>query len=259
MGAPQILFRAAETAGSSVYDSVLAAFENNLKKEIAQGRLRCNLSTLFGAILSEEESSVERPRYLQKEMILQRQTFEKDWIEKMTAPNDFNFADSERVSAHLKETLEFDFSATLETALDGYRVSESDVKYLLTKVSDDIYETKETRSTALSLAQNAAKMREIAGALTVLLSNFSDWNWKEESVSIRAEFTRTKWRMYLDCELLDRLFLELIGALWGFEMAKIAQQIKNTVRKIRILRERFVVCVRFCFLYSFLYLFQNGL
>jgi hypothetical protein len=225
LGAPQILFSAARTAEGPTYDPLLRLWEARLRKEILQGRTRCNVSKMFGEVLLESEEAYSRPRYQQPQMIAERTQFARDWFAAATRPDEATSMDAAALQA--EQQAFFAGVVGQNDALEppciraDFRVEESHVKALLERLASDIYLETSTREAANTIKHSGSKMREIAGALTIMLSRFESWDWSQ-SATLRGEYTRTKWRMYIDHELIERLFLDLVGVLWGTILSSVS-------------------------------------
>src|SRR5207249_6976372 len=100
-------------------------------------------------------------------------------------------------------------------------VTTEQVRAVLKLLGGDITRTPDVRSAALALAADERQVNEYAGALTILLNNLDDWDWPAEGFELRALWSRTKWRPYLDEDLLTLLFQSLVGFRWGVLLKQI--------------------------------------
>src|SRR5262249_52511693 len=86
---------------------------------------------------------------------------------------------------------------------------------LLQVIGGDITRAPDLRRQALAAASDALQANEFAGALTILVNNLADWDWPREGFALRPLWSRTKWRPYLDEDLLTQLFQGVVGYRWG--------------------------------------------
>jgi hypothetical protein len=93
-----------------------------------------------------------------------------------------------------------------------------EVKALLANLGRDIYRHPRLRRQATAALVSETQVTEYATALTILLINLDDWDWPAEGIELRPLWTRTKWRPYLDEDLVTILFLQLIGLRWGMKL-----------------------------------------
>jgi hypothetical protein len=100
-------------------------------------------------------------------------------------------------------------------------VSETETAALLALLAVDPYRSSTLRRLAAEARANPRQVHEYAGALTILLHNLAEWDWPNDGVAPRSLWTRTKWRAYLDEELVDLLLLQLIGLRWGMQFRRV--------------------------------------
>lgn len=217
LGAPQLLFREAATAAEGKqYDYLLQLWEAKLRKTLSQGRMRANVSALFGEVLAESEQKAAQPRYQDPVMLEERQSYLEDWLKKATAATPSAVPKAE-FDKFFDPILIPGSTDAVPVTLTETRVRESFVEALLANIAVDIYADASIREAASAIQASGSKKREIAGALTIQLAQFSSWDW-DVPVTCRAEYTRNRWRCYFDQPLLQRLFTDLIGTLWGIQL-----------------------------------------
>src|SRR5262249_50514420 len=107
-------------------------------------------------------------------------------------------------------------------------VSPDEARAVLRLIGDDITRTPDLRRQAQAVAHDDLQANEFAGALTVLLHNLDDWNWPAEGFALRPLWSRTRWRPYLDEDLLTLLFQNLVGLRWGMTLKTAFQNALNT-------------------------------
>ena len=192
---------------------LLQNWVKRLSNEIEQGKLRLEAGLVFGLALEDtwktkskinaEKTAFER-EFLQliskeTEISQKNQTKIKEWIE---------------VHTHdIQKIRESNHKFFEENMLSP--VTKEETAYILRYMKAHPYHHTKLKTEISSIVGKESLVNELAGTITVLLSNFEDWKWSEEGVGLNVLWTKHKWRPYLSTNLLESLLLEIIGMRFG--------------------------------------------
>jgi hypothetical protein len=199
------------TASAEMLDQWL----RRLRRELAAGRLRAEFAHIFGHLLDEwMTQTTEPPAPAPAGPHPFDATLELLWAAPEMAPNlellrglfDRHKAAFKSIRSQVRA-----FAAKEAQA----PVTPEHVRALLKTVSNDITRRPDLRQQAMALASDPMQTNELAGTLTILLHNLDRWAWPVEGFALRPLWSRTKWRPYLDEDLLTQLFQALVGLRWG--------------------------------------------
>ena len=193
----------------------VAFWRSQLEKELANGRLRSEVVFIFAALLEEWTQESGRPTTDLEQEIQQRQaTLLKEALDPNPLPLDQTFLDdlfnqlgfSKGVIAEfLRKPVNRDLLA---------RVQKLEVRKVLEKISRDQYHATDTRQQATNLLLDDTLIKEFSDALTIVLSDFDQWEWSSEGVTVRASLTPSKWRLFLNEDLPTACLLEIVALRW---------------------------------------------
>lgn len=224
----------AKIEAGTASDTLLNHWINRLQKELSQGKNRLDAGLLFGLLLEESTFSPLKnqilPSQTQAETHWINLWHEKknpqidkliDWWDNYTAQtakipkalNAFLRMDNTETSA------EFDICAPLYTPIYNHEVITH-----LTAIVSHPYHHAYTTQEAQQILTNDALITEFAGALNIMLQHIEEWNWKQDDGLVQSVWTRNKWRPFQQTNLLDTLFLEIIGTRWGIFLKSVMQK-----------------------------------
>ncbi|MCI0463168.1 MAG: hypothetical protein L0Z62_39990 [Gemmataceae bacterium] len=199
------------TASTEMLDQWL----DRLQRELAEGRLRAEFAYIFGHLLDEWLTAAETtastppagPHPFDEKLKLfwsvPEGPLNLDLLRSLFAQHRATF---QAVRHDLREFAAREAQAAVPPEL---------VRGLLKVIGGDITRAPELRHQALAAATDALQANEFAGALTILINNLAGWNWPQEGFALRPLWSRTKWRPYLDEDLLTQLFQGVVGYRWG--------------------------------------------
>lgn len=98
------------------------------------------------------------------------------------------------------------------------RVRDEEVVAVMGHVRNEPYRPASARRAAGGVIGDAVAVRELAGALTILVERADAWDWPAAGVPLRPVWTRNKWRPFLDPDLITLAFLELVGLRAGVSL-----------------------------------------
>ena len=208
-----------ETDTGLVSQELLALWLDRLEKEIEQGKHRLEAGLLFGLSLEDaarqSEKKLEQPGKTAFEsffvQLIQGQRAELDetafrnWIKEQIGSSD-------KIQKGIQEFMD-------EEVLKP--VSKNEAEYLIRAMKAHPYHHTYLKSEISGVIGNGALINELAGTVTILLNNFCSWNWPEEGVDLNCLWTKNKWRPYNQGDLLNALFLEVVGMRWGMLLRKL--------------------------------------
>lgn len=206
---------------------MLGQWLERLTRELAAGRLRAEFAHLFGHLLDEWMTAADRPP---APAAAGPHPFDATlallWSAPAEAP-DLDFLDGlfrhhDPAFARLREAVRAFADGGAQAA-----ASPADVRAVLRLIGDDITRTPDVRRQALAVATDELQVNEYAGALTVQLNNLDDWDWPASGFELRPLWSRTRWRPYLDEDLLTLLFQNLVGLRWGMTLKSARQSLSD--------------------------------
>ncbi|RPA89133.1 hypothetical protein L873DRAFT_1723179 [Choiromyces venosus 120613-1] len=89
--------------------------------------------------------------------------------------------------------------------------------------------SNEKRATLQEFMRNKTVLGEVADVLNMHLFSLSSWSWPEEGVPVEMRRQLNgKYRVYMDEDILQAIFLQFIGLKWSVEFKKIFTGIYNS-------------------------------
>lgn len=88
--------------------------------------------------------------------------------------------------------------------------------------------SNEKRNTLKEFTQNKAVLNEVADVLNMYLSSLPSWSWGTDDSGVPVEMRRHlngKYRIYMDEEILQAIFLHWLGLKWGIEFKRLFRQV----------------------------------
>jgi hypothetical protein len=206
------LLQEAESGQASL--ETISFWRARLEKELLHGRLRAEMVYIFGALSEEwalqqasarasETNDEETRRLLAQQTGAPTETGAYDALldPLFSAPG---FSDAPPIE-HLRAAL----ADRLPTP-----TAAAELTIILEGLAADPYRSAAFRSQAQSLLLDKVLLKELADALTILLQHVDEWDWPGAGVPVEARLTPNKWRLFLDDELPQACFLEVLGARW---------------------------------------------
>ena len=208
------IFFEAEAGAASA--ELVARWVHQLERELARGRLAAEFAYVFGRLLDEWSRAAPAGA---DPTAPNEEHWQLFW--RPAPPLDLNLL------AHLFEQHAAVFGS-LRDGIRGYADKEAqapatvqEVYALLSVIAADTFAPAERRRQATVARASQTHLSEYAGVLTVLLNNLSDWQWPTEGVALRPLWKFGKWRPHLDEDLVNGLFLQLIGLRWGMKIKQL--------------------------------------
>ncbi|TAE74689.1 MAG: hypothetical protein EAZ85_04115 [Bacteroidetes bacterium] len=211
-------------------DSFLQYWVNRLQKEISQGKQRLEAGLLFGLLL-EESTFVS----FEKEISASQEKAQQNWLtiwQTESNPDIVKLIDwFDKYTIHPKN-IEKGIDAFLRTDfkyVDGFAsplfspITNKEVENHLKAIISHQYQHRNIKKEAKQIVGDTAMITEIVGTLTIMLHNLKDWQWKNKDGSVKSIWTHKKWRPFHQTNLLDTLFLEILGVKWGIYLKNLIQ------------------------------------
>jgi hypothetical protein len=192
---------------------LVGSWVRQLERELARGRLRAEFAYVFGRLLDEWSRSAPAAAGPAAPGEEHWQLF---W--QPDPPTDLSLL------AHLFGQHE-DVFGLVRSGIRTYAEKEAqapataeEVYALLSVVAADPFVPTERRRRATLARGSQTHLTEYAGVLTVLLNNLSEWRWPAEGVALRPLWKFGKWRPHLEEDLVNGLFLQVVGLRWGMKL-----------------------------------------
>ena len=208
------VFFEAEAGAASA--ELVASWVRQLERELARGRLRAEFAYVFGRLLDEWSRATPAA---EDPAVPDEEHWQIFW--QPEPPLDLSLL------AHLFEQ----HAAVFRGLRDGIRAyadkeaqapaTVEEVYALLSVIAADTFAPAERRRQAAVARSSQTHLSEYAGVLTVLLNNLSDWQWPVEGVALRPLWKFGKWRPHLEEDLVNGLFLQLVGLRWGMKIKQL--------------------------------------
>lgn len=197
---------------SYLSDETLSFWHAQLAKELPQGRLRSELIYIFGALLEEwvQEKSQELPPDPAGRAAYE-QFFTLHTRPSEEAPLDAALLDTLFTD---RSFMDKDIAAWFQTLAQGFlenRITTSELGRALERLGKSPETTASIRKQAQGLARDSVMCKEMADALSILLTHVDEWDWPEEGVSGFPLWTMNRWRLFITYDLFTMCFLEILG------------------------------------------------
>lgn len=213
--------------------AIVNEWETNLKKAFHTEKLKFEYAELFGKLLSEwiassDPTAADVEIVGRKEMHEQREMFDSHVF---TAKE----TDEVTITAYLEELFS---SKAAKKGLHNMREEigkfskellnnttftvpdlESAIQALLTA---DLL-SNEKRETLREFTRDQTVLSEVADVLNMNLAALSSWSWAAEGEAIPVEMRRQingKYRIFMDEEILQAIFLHWVGLKWSVEFKR---------------------------------------
>ena len=208
-----------ETDTGLVSPELLTLWLERLEKEIEQGKRRLEAGLLFGLALEDaarqSEKKIEQPgkkafedffmQLIQNQGTKPDETAFRNWIKAQIGSSD-------KIQKGIQEFMD-------EEILKP--VSKNEAEYLIRAMKAHPYHHTGLKAEISGIIGNGALINELAGTVTILLNNFRSWDWPKEGVDLNCLWTKNKWRPYNHGDLLNALFLEVVGMRWGMALRRL--------------------------------------
>jgi hypothetical protein len=186
---------------------ITAWWAAQLERELDSGRLRAELVSLFGALFQEwlehpaaAYSSPEQTAALAAQVLGEPgATAHAALLDQV-----FAFERSPKSQAALAKKIA---AAPGEVDADGLRM-------ILARIAKDPFYAAATRADARSFLNDANMRKELGDALTIMLDQQAAWRWPAAGVAAEAQWARTRWRLFLQEDLVTACFHQVVAEHW---------------------------------------------
>lgn len=184
-----------------------------LERELASGQLRAELVSIFGALFQEwldhAEVAVSYPEQAQS---LVAQINQPSMATKHGAVLDAIF--------HDQFDLETRSELTKALQAEPDEIDSDTLCAILRRIAKDSFYSAATRSEARQILGDPIMRKELADALMIVRAQLADWCWPKSGVPAVAQFARTKWRLFLQEDLLTACLHHVVAEHWQEYFAK---------------------------------------
>jgi len=98
------------------------------------------------------------------------------------------------------------------------KVSLEEIKSASQALCLDNLVSLQTKKSLKTLQKDDVLANEYAGVVTILLKNYQEWNWPE-NMSLKLLNNRSsKWRVFVEEDVLNALFLQVVGVRFGSKL-----------------------------------------
>ncbi len=198
--------------GPQLSEETIAFWRSRLAEELPQGRLRSELIYIFGALLEEwvqEKSQGAAPDPVGIQTFTQ--LVERATQPETTAPDlsllDALFAERNMMGKPIASWFQRSASTVLQE-----RITTDELCAVLKDLSISPHRTATIHRQAKSFLQDTIMCKEMAEALSILLTHLDEWDWPAEGVHAYPFWTMNKWRLFITYDLFTMCFLEILGA-----------------------------------------------
>jgi hypothetical protein len=204
----------------------MATWRARLEQEMAWGRARAEYGWLFAGLIEEwvatAEAAIARAeaRCAAAEPVSGRESaFDLAIVDEL-------FADPARwdpvrvglAEVARKEASEASNLLEVETALDA--------------IANGPYRSHALRRQARQVSGDETLRSEYTSAVSLMIDGLTAWDWPATGVPARVVEAIDRFRTYLEPELLDALFLEVVGTRWSGELSsKLVAPMRPTSRQ----------------------------
>jgi len=186
----------------------MEAWSEKLEQELAWGRARAEYGWLFAALVEEWVSTADASAARSKAKCAAARP-----VEGVNAPFDL-----EVIGGIVSESSEWqEMRHAIAKYGDGdvlEPVISSEVETALEAIANGPYRSREVRVQARALAGDETLRGEYNGAVTLMLDGYATWKWPSEGIATRVVEAIDRHRTYLEPELLEALFVQVVGNRW---------------------------------------------
>ena len=198
----------------------LSYWRNELERELVRGQLRSEIVYVFGALLeewaaegfstgnSDEEVRVEHAAQLERLAREPQGANRPQFLE--TVFDELQLPALAELRLEMRKAADESVYAPLAHTSYG----NVELEAILERITNDSYRSSVLRSQARRFRQSPTLLKELSDALAILVDHIEDWDWPEGGVAAHTEWTRNKWRLFLDEDLPTACLLELLGGRW---------------------------------------------
>ncbi|KPL85753.1 reverse transcriptase domain-containing protein [Herpetosiphon geysericola] len=199
-----------------------------LERELASGQLRAELVSIFGAVFQEwlDNAETDAPHAEQAQRLVERIN-QPGMATKHGPVLDLIFHDQ----------LDPESRAELTTLLHAEpALLDDDLRAaMLRRIANDSFYSAATRAEARQILGDPIMLKELGDALLLLREHLANWRWPKAGVAAVAQYARTKWRLFLQEDLLTACLHYLVAEQWQAYFAKFCQ-LNNTLRLKKLKR-----------------------
>jgi hypothetical protein len=191
----------------------MATWRARLEQELAWGRARAEYGWLFAGLIEEwvatAEAAIARAeaRCAAAEPVRGKDSaFDLAIVDELfTNPEIWDPVRVALAEVARKEASEAASSYEVETALDA--------------IANGPYRSHALRRQARQVTSDHTLRSEYTSAVSLMIDGSMAWDWPATGVPARVVEAIDRFRTYLEPELLDALFLEVVGTRWSDELA----------------------------------------
>lgn len=190
--------------------AMIRAANVRLERELDCVARRAATAVVYGRLFDETEVEVETTKALPG-LEQARTVLHGYWS---TAAN----IDTGKLRSLLEECVVDAPNIPTDTSLFQAPVSQEEVLAHLQVLSRSFDHREELRFRARRILGDVEATNDLAGALTILARDPSTWRWEDWPTRVRLRWNRTRWRAFLDPDLIPQLFLEVMAlrlAVWA--------------------------------------------
>jgi hypothetical protein len=203
-----------DSARDRTAPEVMEFWQRRLQQELKQGRLRSDMVYVFGTLLNDWATAPPTPPpgdqqsgTLRADLLTQiTQTPESHVVTDLL---DSSFTAAGMTQANMARHLYNEDNVSLRACVEPY-----EIRPLLQYLAQDHHRSAALRQDARRFLENNVLLKELADALTMLVSNLDSWDWPTAGIAAHAQWSHTKWRLYVEDDLPTACLLEVIGARW---------------------------------------------
>ncbi len=178
-----------------------------LERELASGQLRAELVSIFGALFQEwldhAELSVENLEQAQR---LATQINQPSVATKYQAVLDSVFHD------HIDPETRSELTNALYA--EPAEIDSDRVCSILRRIAKDSFYSPATRAEARQLLADPIMLKELADGLMIMRQQLATWRWPKAGVTAVANYARTKWRLFLQEDLVTACLHHVVAEHW---------------------------------------------
>ena len=96
------------------------------------------------------------------------------------------------------------------------RVDPEEVQCAAQALCGDNLVSKSTKRALEKIQNDSVIANEYAGAVTIMIANIQEWNWPKSNKFKVVKNLTGKWRMFIEEDIINSLFLQIVGTRWGY-------------------------------------------
>ncbi len=221
-----------DNAPDCTVSEVMDFWQRRLQQELEQGRLRSDIVYVFGTLLNDWATAPPAPPpgdqqsgTLRADLLTRiTQTPESHTVTELL---DSSFTAAGITQANMARHLYSEDNVSLRAGVEPH-----EIRPLLQYLVQDRHRSAALRHDARRFLENNVLLKELTDALTMLVSSLDNWDWPTAGITAHAQWSHTRWRLFVDNDLPTACLLEVIGSRWQMTFQEVLRDVTTNPNRL---------------------------